>query len=345
MRDVDVIVAGAGPAGLLVGVVFAHCGFRIALVDPNAGAPGSQAGHVHLLSDETWAGMCELLPGLVARAVHYGAPVAPSGAAMLEGELGADYRAWPDRSQLDRALFDCVVSDLGLPVVYDRIGHIHRRGGRWYASGFRAGWLVDATGGARATLRAAAGLGNIEWMEWGDRRSYASLVLLDVAWPDNRVGYGSRADDGSGLVLRRISARETLVTLQLERPENLPQSHGAFFDRIADIASPKIYLWIRRGLAASDIRKWTSRRSSAVLADAGLAAFGWMAVGDALLNTAPHRGQGLAQIVQQAQLIGEALHSEQNILVAASRLTAWADQRLIAVTLSEQLGGSDAVAA
>lgn len=337
MRDIDVLIAGAGPAGLLVGSALVRQGLRTVLVDPHAGTPGPHAGHVHLLSDETWAAMCDQLPNLERRAVARGAPVAPMGAAMLDGDLSDWRRAWPDRARLDRSLFDCAVSDIGVPVLRKRIGAIGRHRGRWQAAGYRAGWLIDASGGSRATLRAVAEVASIDWLEWGDRRGYASLVLEDMAWPDSRVGHGLRAADGSGLALRKMDARRTLVTLQIVQPENLPDDSPAFFDRVAGIAPPGIARWISGGSPVSGVRKWSSRRSGGILADADLAEIGWMAVGDALLNTAPHQGQGLAQLVQQAELIGKALDAGHGLSNAANRLTRWAEQRSIAATLSEEL--------
>lgn len=345
MAKFDALVAGGGPAGLLVGSVLARGGLRVLLADPNAGEAGPQGGHVHLLSDATWAGMRDLVPGLERSAVRHGAPMAPAGAAMLDGDLGTAHRAWPGRPQLDRALFDCVSTEAGLSVTRGRIGAVTRRDGLWRADGYCAEWIIDATGGSRATLRAVAGLAAVDLMEWGDRRGYASLVLEGIAWPNGRVGHGLRAEGGCGLVLRKTGRDTTLATLQLVRPDALPSGHAEFFDCIADVAPPQIAKWLHWGIPIEAVRRWTSRRSSAMLVDAAPEATGWMAVGDALLNSAPHHGQGLAQIVEQVRLISAALASGLGLAGGATHLQAWAEQRVIAATLSEKLAESCAAIA
>lgn len=345
MERVDAIIVGAGPAGLLVGSFLSRHGIAVAAFDPNAGAPSPQGAHVHLLPDETWAGMCRFLPDLERRVLKLGAPVAPIGAAMLDGELLEERRAWPDRNQLDRALFETVTQDERFPVLRQRAAPVLRRNGLWQLAEYRARWLIDASGGSRRTLRAAARLANVDWLEWGDRRGYASIVLNGMDWPEDRIGHGWRAAAGDGLVLRRIGGSRTLATLQLPCIEELPTTRDEFLARIAGIVPERYSCWISQGSPETSVRTWKSRRSSSVIGDAGLREAGWMAVGDALLSTAPHQGQGLTQIVNQVELVRDAFLSGQGLDAAAKSLSQWAEDRLIAATLSEQLGSPEAAAA
>lgn len=345
MTRVDAIIVGAGPAGLLVGSELTRSGFRVAVLDPRAGVPGPQAAHVHLLSDSTWAGLCRLLPGLERRVRSHGAPFAPLGAAMLDGTLSEKCRVWPDREQLDRSMLECATREAHVPVLKRRAASVRRRRGLWQVAGHEAEWLIDASGGSRATLRAASRFAPIDWLEWGRRRGYASVELEGVDWPEGRIGHGWRDAAGDGLVLRRIAGVITRATLQLVDTEDLPGSCDEFAGRATGIMPSEYSRWLFRACPVTAVRTWKSRRSSSVLGGEGLRRIGWMAVGDALLTTAPHQGQGLAQIVDQVEGVRDLLDAGLGLDRVAERLGRWTEQRALAATLSEQLGPVEATAA
>lgn len=339
----DAIIVGAGPAGLQVGSELARHGLQVVVFDPRAGTPVPQAAHVHVLPDETWGAMCRVLPQLDQVTRQHGAPVAPSGAAMLDSELSGHPHAWPDRHQLDRSMYECATRRAALRVERSRATSIVRRGGFWCVAGCRARWLIDASGSSRTTLRSASRLGSIEWLEWGDRRGYASLVLGGIEWPEDRVGHGWRATDG-GLVVRNIGGQRMRATLQMKGVDDMPTTPAGFLEWIRHIVPASVSGWIARGSPESAVRTWKCRRSSSILGDAHLRAAGWMAVGDALLTTAPHQGQGLTQIAAQLALVLDVLGSGRGLGAVAERLGEWAEQRVIAATLSEQLDCSDPAA-
>jgi 2-polyprenyl-6-methoxyphenol hydroxylase-like FAD-dependent oxidoreductase len=80
--------------------------------------------------------------------------------------------------------------------------------------------------------------------------------------------------------------------------------------------------------------RWRCRRASGLDAEPDAAPECWFAIGDALLTTPPHQGQGLAQIAEQAAVLAGA-----DLASARARLLEFARGRLLAATLADRLGG------
>src|SRR6478672_2141935 len=96
--DVDVLIAGAGPTGLMLGLQLASCGLRVRIVDKNAeGARESRALVVHARSLEL-LDRHGLADGLVARGrktLRVRAHAGDREVAVDLGDIGADDTRFP----------------------------------------------------------------------------------------------------------------------------------------------------------------------------------------------------------------------------------------------------------
>lgn len=329
----DAAIVGAGPAGRIAAMVLARAGQRVAVVDAAPDRQAPQAAHVHRIDDATWDRLTALLPSLAHDATLAGAPTAPVGADTLHGPLGDRTRPFPHRHQLDAALRQACRRQGGVVVHAERVRRIERAAGQWRLAGVRARWLVDASGSARATLAAVSRFGRIDELRGCTHHAYVSQRFRHLAWPAGRIGHAARGPD-VGLIARRVDDRESLVTLQLEAGTVAPGSTRAFLDRAALADAEFARRRLGAAAAVGPTARWRCRHASGLDAEPDAAPECWFALGDALLTTPPHQGQGLAQIAEQAAVLAGA-----DLASARARLLQFARARLLAATLADRLGG------
>jgi 2-polyprenyl-6-methoxyphenol hydroxylase-like FAD-dependent oxidoreductase len=223
-------------------------------------------------------------------------------------------------------------------VIRDHVRGIDRTSGRWRFSGLEARWLIDASGPARATLRSIADLGRIDELHGASRHAYVSLRFGNLLWPARRLGHAARGA-GVGLIARRVSDAESLVTLQLADVDRPPASADAFLD-LAEVADFRFCSEnLRPASVVGNPSRWTCRRASGLDACPDRAPSHWFAVGDALLTTPPHQGQGIAQLSRQIDVMADCLLDPVAGWEAArERLLGFARSKLIAATLADTLG-------
>jgi hypothetical protein len=263
--------------------------------------------------------------------------MAATGADSLHAPLGEQQRAFPDRHQLDAALREVCLRDARTRTIAERVRDFESRNGYWCVGSVRARWLIDASGGARATLRGAARYGEIAEVLSRSEHAYVSQRFDELEWPEARVGHAARAG-GAGLVARRISADRSLVTLQLADPAACPTSAAGLLECAAAIDPVFWRQRLRRARPVGRPLRWVSRRASGLEADPDTAPPRWLAVGDALLTTPPHQGQGLAQIAEQMTILDDALkNGAEAIATARDRLFSHSQQRLLAAALADNL--------
>lgn len=188
MTDVDILVAGGGPAGLATALHARRAGFTVAVAEPRAAPVDKACGE-------------GLMPGGV-RALHAlgahppGMPFA--GIRYVAGTRRADarFRAGPGlgvrRTDLYDALYDAVAK-AGVPVLPVKVTGIDqdRDGVTAHGPGLRARWLVAADG-LHSPLRRSLGLDAPAPgpARYGLRRHYAVAPASEFV----EVHWGARAE-------------------------------------------------------------------------------------------------------------------------------------------------------
>jgi flavin-dependent dehydrogenase len=193
----DVLVAGAGPAGLAVALGAAQAGLDVVVCERRTGAGQPDGTEVGLLDKACGEG---LMPGAV-RALSLLGVDPPGhrirGIAYRRGPLvaRADFRDGPGRGvrrlDLHRALRDAVLA-AGVPIVPRRVVGLRQEPDHVAAAGFRARYLVAADG-LHSRLRAAAGIRSRPGPpRWGQRRHYAlppGTDFVEVSWAEKSEAY------------------------------------------------------------------------------------------------------------------------------------------------------------
>jgi flavin-dependent dehydrogenase len=303
--NVDVLVAGAGPAGCAAAARLARDGAKVALIHRPSANPRPS----------------ESLPGAAARAL-IGAGLGPVD-TLVEGRCGGTLSAWGsdqlvasdafaspdgpgwwiDRDRFDRALRRRCV-DLGVGLITGRAHDLRHADGGWAAriaprTDVFARWLIDATGRAAAIARR---LGAV-------RRSGASLLALHARTITAREYVPARIfleaePDGWWYVgassHRRISAVTVIDPVDAHRL----RYRKTFVNRLG--ALPNLGRFAR---AATD---WTAPQVSPA-GGASLAPVcgeGWIACGDAALAFDPISSQGLLGALTSGIAAARAISSD-----------------------------------
>src|SRR5688500_7670335 len=145
MSNVDLLVAGAGPAGLSAAITAARAGLAVTIVDPNEGRTDNACGE-------------GLLPGALREldrlgvTVSCGAPFvgvrycdARDDALSASGNFPGPGALGLRRNVLQMALVDQARS-LGVRMSRGRVSRVLPRGVGVCADEHRAGWLIAAGG-------------------------------------------------------------------------------------------------------------------------------------------------------------------------------------------------------
>jgi flavin-dependent dehydrogenase len=337
MKSYDIAIVGAGLSGHLIALLTSRAGLRTALLeaDPNRSAP--QGYHVHRIDDAAWRRLVSLMPDLPGLAAAAGAPTARIGADSLEAPLGRQTRLFPDRWQLDEVFREACVAEPHIDFMTQRVRDPTYGDGLWRLGPVTCRWLIDASGGARATLRSASRHGCVEEVFTRSTHAYLSQCFEGIAWPKDRIGHAARAD-GIAVIARRVSDDQSRVTLQVAAADRCPASVSGMLERVKRLDS-RFSRLLGEARSVGQLQRWASRRASGLGVDAERPPPHWLAVGDALLTTPPHQGQGIAQIADQATMLVDALASGRAGLASVrDRLFAHARSRLLAATLADSLG-------
>jgi flavin-dependent dehydrogenase len=190
---IDILIAGAGPAGLATALFAAQRGLDVTVVDPRA---GSAASPIDKACGEG------LMPGAVAALRGLG--VEPPGREFrgigyFDGKHSAEsfFRSGSGigarRTDLHAALLSAVTA-AGIPVLSKRVTDIGHRDNSVTAAGLTARYLVAADG-LHSPISRSLGLdvaGRRSHRRWGVRRHFAVAAwsdLVQVHWSDNSEAY------------------------------------------------------------------------------------------------------------------------------------------------------------
>lgn len=285
MRDIDVVIAGAGPTGLMLAGELALAGVEVALVErrPDQALVGSRAGGLHPRTLEVFDQR-----GIADRFVHEGRkhPVAPFGETMLDvSDLATRHPYWLGlwQNRIEHILAGWI-EELAVPVyrgcevtglVQDEDGvEVALADGR----ALRAKYLVGCDGG-RSLVRKAAGIGFPGHQPTVSCLIFEACMAEEPPWGirygDKGVNALGRLDDGSrvrGVVAEpRLERGDVPVLAELQA--TLRAAYGTDFG-VHDVS------WLSRFTDAARLAE-TYREGRVLLA------------GDAAHIHSPAGGQGL----------------------------------------------------
>jgi flavin-dependent dehydrogenase len=189
---IDMLVAGAGPAGLATALFAAKRGLDVTVVDPRAtsASPIDKACGEGLMPGAVTAlrGLGVEPPGREFRGIGY-----------FDGRYSAEslFHSGPGigarRTDLHTALLSAVAS-AGIPVLSRRVSDISQRDGSVTAAGLTARYLVAADG-LHSPITRSLGLdlaGRSSQRRWGVRRHFAVAPwcdLVQVHWSERSEAY------------------------------------------------------------------------------------------------------------------------------------------------------------
>jgi len=339
-KRTSALVLGGGPAGLLSALVLAGRGIRVSVIDPRLHRPTQrpQSQHVHLLEAATWRQLCALAPGLEREVARLNAPCGYGDGDTLDARGRGPKRPFPDRWMIDAGLEALCARRGEIELIPTTASTVRHTPTGWQGSALRASrfdLLVDCSGTIRESLGALENDRRPEVLATTVGGGHASMRVTGVHWPAGIVGHSARSADGlSALLLRRCSRAETLITWQLPDSVTLPDS--GLLDAVHDCPDRRVAALIRAALPASPVHRWRSRRMS-VLGLSGNTPDHWLALGDALLTTPPELGQGLAQLIEQAETLAHGLATGEQPRHIFERLVGDARERFYAASMAQLL--------
>lgn len=309
-RVTDVLVAGAGPAGLATALLAARVGFDVRVLDPRVASTG-EASPIDKACGEG------LMPGAVHTLRSWG--VRPTGREFVGIEYHdggrravADFAAGPGlgvrRTSLSSTLLQAV-ADAGVPVHPGAVRSVEQDGDGVTVNGQRYRYLVAADG-LHSPVSRMLGLerGAAGRQRWGQRRHFGLAPWSDrvqVHWSPHGEAYVTPvADDLVGVAV--LSSRRIPFAEQLRWfPE--------IADRVAGSAGGPV-----RG--AGPLRRRTTKRVAGRV----------LLVGDASGYVDALTGEGIAVSLACAQALVDCLR--RGIPQAYEKRWRWASLRYRALT-------------
>lgn len=319
-----VAIVGAGTSGMLAALALADAGAHPLLMDAAPGRRVERACPVHRLPEALWLAPPRWLRGLGAALRSVGATGGERHLVTATTRHRQPLALLPDKTMLDAALRLLVRGNSGISRRSLQRAGIAAAKGRWQlhdvADGVvhEAGLLVDATGARRASLpaliQAGEALPGSEVFE--GRQTYRTLALQRPAgqpracWLlSERAGQAWLLDllpDGAITLTERVASDDPNIDLpDGAAPED---TAGQLLDRLRQGLVRLQLDPLRCALegaepagAPASYRAPAARRT--LLAPAAGATPAWLAVGDALVQTPPWLGQGVAQAREQADAL------------------------------------------
>ncbi len=329
----DVAVLGHGVAGMLCALALADAGATPLLLDTAGGRPLPAVTPVHRLPESLWHAPPPWLAGLADALKAVGAVAGVRHVVAAHGTHRQSLDLLPDKAQLECALRRLVQQQpailqgaAGRAGGMQRMGHA-RATGEWRATEcgdappWRASALVDASGARRASLPclAAAGAALPDSEVCCGRQTYHSLALQLNAAPPRQQWL---IDDGPGqawLVDVTAGGRLT-ITRRVEETTPTDGLVAALSRALARRSITRLGAWLQTAQPLGPPcthRAPPARRLLLTHPPAG-----WLAVGDALVQTPPWQGNGVAQARQHAEQLGAAWAMSPASASAATRLAA-----------------------
>lgn len=316
----DVVVAGAGVAGLTAATLLARAGLRVVCIDPDS-FPRSRVGESldwsapRLLAD-LGLPRDELIAAGAGTYKEEIRGVTASG-ELLVGRPPPWLHRWPLRFEhttlhLDRSAFDQLLYEralhAGVEFVWDHVRSVDFAGDRVAAcdtgtdEGYAPGWFLDASGRRRLVAH-EAGIG---WRRWGiDRISMWSQYEAQLRYAGTVLHLDDQADELSWAWQIPVAAdRQSIgVVLPLRRFRALRRAGEPLAPVLADVlgwfpALPPIALNLLGSVRTRTYRPYVSDR---------VAGANWMMIGEAAAFVDPLTSIGITSAIRQgseaAQLI------------------------------------------
>lgn len=307
-RAVTVAILGAGVAGLAAALSLAAIGVDVALfereADPQRARP--HEGHVHRLSPALWRS-ADALPGLEAALRAAGAGV---GDVCIDGRVTGPANLLASRAEFSTALLARADAEPRIHRPAPARVAIEWRDARWQIrhphGAWRADWLVDASGAHRASFGVVEAATGCELLSecFGGRQRYSTLRLAGPATDERRL-HLLRLADADDLLIDEFPDGRLTVTHRQSR-DCAPDRHP-LADVLAAHGQPALAARLRRAQPVGEVihhRAAACRRL--VIGAFDHPGFNWCVLGDALLQTPPWQGQGVAFAIAQAQTLADA---------------------------------------
>jgi flavin-dependent dehydrogenase len=316
----DVVIAGAGPAGLAVGTFLAREGLRVTCIDPEP-FPRVRVGESLDWSSPSLLASIglhrdDLIVGGVATHKREIRAVTPAGTRMI-GRPSPWVHRWPLRFEevtlhVNRQSFDACLHqkavEAGVMLVRDRVCDMRFNGDRIIEYDGRSGgrftgtWFIDATG-RRAVIARAAGIARRTWEP--QRIALWCQHEADAAFEGTMLYLDDRDEDLTWAWLIPISTgRQSVgVVMSLSRFRALRDEGRSPAEVVADVSTGlpefgNITPASVRGLRSRTYRPVVSSRVTGV---------NWLMVGEAAAFSDPITSMGVTAAMRHAAEAAELI--------------------------------------
>ena len=273
--------------------------------------------------------------------------MAPVGATSLDGEPGGAAVPWPARTSLDAALLACC-RDAVDALHPARVVRCVYQDGQWHltlrdGTALEADTLVDASGSFRVSLAGIAACvgGPVPLDEGPASGGYATVQLHGVALPADRIGHRMQdAASGVRALLLQEQAGSCRLTVQFPHGTPLPRSPADLLAVLSALEDTRLHALAADAGIPGTVSTWAPQRPTRIaLEELNGVPDGWLPIGDALLITPPHFGQGITQIVQQIERVRAGLAAGHTVPQLRDALSQWASWRWLEATFMDGLSG------
>lgn len=321
MTDCAVAILGPGVAGMLAALALAEAGASPSLLAPPQRLSPAPVSPVHRLPEALWQAPPPWLRGLAAALRGVGACAGERHAVEPGMHQRETLALLPDKPMLEAAL-RLLVRQHGQVrrLALKRIG-VAAAKGQWQlnladAPGpITATVLIDASGARRASLPilAAAG-GKLPAQEvFEGRQTYFTLALRQAAGQPRRCWTICDAAGHAWLIDQMPDGLST-VTERVPSPpmDDDGEPAARLIDRLHfsldHLSITPLQAWLRHADPQGPVSTYRAPPARRLVLETPPTGCGpaWLAVGDALVQTPPWLGQGVAQAHRHAGTLAEA---------------------------------------